>query len=380
MKTKIFTCLLALSSISFFGQNTFPDNGNVGIGTSSPASILTLRNSSLANNAASGSVDLTLATTGSGDVGTKISGYKETFNTAGLAFFTQYGYTSPVEKMRISANGNIGIGTTSPASLLTLRNSSLANNAASGSVDLTFATTSSGDVGTKISGYKETFNTAGLAFFTQYGYSSPVEKMRITANGNVGIGTVNPLKKFQVSSKGASTADKTLKPEKWQAGIGHADGDDKGEVLIGTFGKQPSIQGHGSNTSYRLLLNPHSGNVGIGTLNPDSKLTVKGKIHCEEVLVDLAVPADYVFEKYYTGASNLKEDYKMPSLEEVEAYTKENHHLPNVPSATAIQEKGLELKEMTNLLLQKIEELTLYTIEQEKRIKALEAQQNSSKN
>ncbi|WP_299833720.1 tail fiber protein [uncultured Tenacibaculum sp.] len=132
---------------------------------------------------------------------------------------------------------------------------------------------------------------------------------------------------------------------------------------------------HGQN---RLRIN-HNGYVGIGTVNPDSKLTVKGDIHCEEVLVDLEVPADYVFQKYYTGSSSLKEDYTMPTLEEIETFTKENHHLPNVPSAKKIQEGGLQLKEMTNLLLQKIEELTLYTIEQEKRIKALEAQVQATK-
>ncbi|TYP99892.1 hypothetical protein C7447_101499 [Tenacibaculum adriaticum] len=121
----------------------------------------------------------------------------------------------------------------------------------------------------------------------------------------------------------------------------------------------------------RLRIN-YNGNVGIGSVNPDSKLTVKGKIHCEEVKVDLAVPADYVFEKYYIGSSSLKEDYKMPTLEEVEIFTKKNNHLPEMPSAKQIQEEGLHLKEMTNLLLQKIEELTLYTIEQEKRIKTLE--------
>jgi hypothetical protein len=63
----------------------------------------------------------------------------------------------------------------------------------------------------------------------------------------------------------------------------------------------------------------------------------------------------------------------MPTLEEVEEFTKKNHHLPEIPSATQIQEEGLHLKEMTNLLLQKIEELTIYIIEQEKRIKALES-------
>lgn len=116
-----------------------------------------------------------------------------------------------------------------------------------------------------------------------------------------------------------------------------------------------------------------NGKVGIGSLNPDKKLTVKGTIHCEEVLVDLNVPADYVFEKYYTGKSALKENYTMPTLDEVEAYTKKNNHLPEMPSAKEIQDNGLQLKEMTNLLLQKVEELTLYTIEQEKRIRVLEA-------
>lgn len=115
-----------------------------------------------------------------------------------------------------------------------------------------------------------------------------------------------------------------------------------------------------------------NGNVGIGSLNPDSKLTVKGKVHAEEVLVDLAVPADYVFEKYYNGTSSLKANYTMPTLEEVASFTKKNKHLPEIPSAKNIKENGLQVGEMTNLLLQKIEELTLYTIEQEQRIKKLE--------
>ena len=115
------------------------------------------------------------------------------------------------------------------------------------------------------------------------------------------------------------------------------------------------------------------GKIGVGSRNPDEKLTVKGKIHAEEVRVDLNVPADYVFQKYYTGASLLKDTYKMPTLEEVAAFTKKNHHLPEIPSAAQIQKEGLHLKQMTNLLLQKIEELTIYTIEQEKRINALES-------
>lgn len=99
-----------------------------------------------------------------------------------------------------------------------------------------------------------------------------------------------------------------------------------------------------------------SGNVSIGTINPDQKLTVKGKIHAEEVIVDLAVPADYVFAK----------DYPLMPLHKVEQYIKNNSHLPDVPSATEIKDKGLSMGEMQNKLLQKIEELTLYVIELKK--------------
>lgn len=117
--------------------------------------------------------------------------------------------------------------------------------------------------------------------------------------------------------------------------------------------------------------------MGIGSISPDEKLTVKGKIHAEEIRVDLLVPADYVFEKYYTGYSVSKADYTMPTLAEIEEYTKENNHLPNVPSAQEIKDKGLQLGEMSNILLQKIEELTLYVIEQNKKIEALEAKVNA---
>ena len=119
-----------------------------------------------------------------------------------------------------------------------------------------------------------------------------------------------------------------------------------------------------------------NGMIGIGTNNPDQKLTVKGKIHTQEVLVDLngAVAPDYVFEKYYQGQSALKSDYQMLDLKSLEAFLKQNHHLPEIPSAQKLKEDGLELKSMNLLLLQKIEELTLYTIEQQKQLDALQDQ------
>ncbi|MCQ2606630.1 MAG: hypothetical protein MJ204_08865 [Bacteroidales bacterium] len=108
--------------------------------------------------------------------------------------------------------------------------------------------------------------------------------------------------------------------------------------------------------------------VGIGTSNLTStsnfKLAVKGGILCEEVKVIANVPsADYVFEK----------DYKLHSIEEVAEYVKENKHLPDVPSAKDFKENGYKIGDMDNLLLQKIEELTLYIIEQQKQIKELQS-------
>ncbi|MEM0519322.1 MULTISPECIES: tail fiber protein [Aequorivita] len=116
-----------------------------------------------------------------------------------------------------------------------------------------------------------------------------------------------------------------------------------------------------------------NGKIGIGTTTPDELLTVKGKIHTQEVMVDLygAVAPDYVFESYYTGFSEIMPEYNLISLEDLEVFLKENHHLPNIPSAEKMEMEGISLKEMNLLLLQKIEELTLYTLQQQKEIDAL---------
>lgn len=140
-------------------------------------------------------------------------------------------------------------------------------------------------------------------------------------------------------------------------------------AIMSTIGLTINAQNSsfGAFTVNNLYVNPE-GKIGIGTTNPTQLLTVNGRILCEEVEVVLDVGPDYVFEKYYTGKSSTKSDYKMPSLQELEVYIKANHHLPEVPSAKEMKEDGVEMKEMMRLLLQKVEELTLYTIEQEKKI------------
>ncbi|WP_396591854.1 fibronectin type III domain-containing protein [Allomuricauda sp. R78024] len=100
-----------------------------------------------------------------------------------------------------------------------------------------------------------------------------------------------------------------------------------------------------------------TGNVGIGTstIPTDYRLAVSGKIISEELKVQLqATWPDYVF----------KEGYDLPSLEEVQQHITEKGHLPNIPTAKEVKEHGIEVGEMNRLLLEKIEELTLYILKQ----------------
>jgi hypothetical protein len=103
-----------------------------------------------------------------------------------------------------------------------------------------------------------------------------------------------------------------------------------------------------------------------------SRLSVDGEVIAKEIKVQVSVPADYVFEQ----------TYPLMPLEELNEYLKANKHLPKVPAASEIIAEGWEVGEMSNLLLEKIEELSLYVIQLnelnkqlEKRINHLESQQ-----
>ncbi len=111
----------------------------------------------------------------------------------------------------------------------------------------------------------------------------------------------------------------------------------------------------------------------VATAGSYSLLVEKG-ILCEKLKVALKSSvewADYVFEPSYKQ--------KMLTLEQVEAYTVEHKHLPNVPSAEEMAENGLDLTQTSSKLLEKIEELTLYMIELNKQVKELKKENEGLK-
>lgn len=113
-----------------------------------------------------------------------------------------------------------------------------------------------------------------------------------------------------------------------------------------------------------------NGRVGIGVDFPSVALDVSGTIRSQVVKIEATGWADFVFDKAY----------KLPSLESIENHIQSNKTLPGIPSEKEVKENGIDLGDMQIKLLQKIEELTLYVIDQDKRIKALEEENKQLKN
>ncbi|OCB69717.1 hypothetical protein FLP_23885 [Flavobacterium piscis] len=196
-------------------------------------------------------------------------------------------------------------------------------------------------------------------------------------SGNFGIGTTNPTSKLtiQASPDGYPTPLKAISilgpnsPENSNSARDLSwDFAAAGSAVIRSFRGanwdtylqfMTNYSLGGDAPQVRMHINDN-GNIGIGTTNPDSKLTVAGNIHAQEVKVTInaGLVPDYVFAN----------DYKLKSLQEVEDYIKQNSHLPEIQSASEIEKNGLMLAKMNLDLLKKIEEMTLYMIEQNKQI------------
>jgi len=178
-----------------------------------------------------------------------------------------------------------------------------------------------------------------------------IDRMRITSGGKVGIGITSPTVKFHVvDNTGYAFGSALINTH----AAGHG-------LLVqggGTTGNRYIMQLKDAGGNNRMTIHD-TGEVGIGTTVPDEMLTVNGHIHAKEVRVDLSVLGpDYVFS----------DNYPLTTLKEVEDFIQKEKHLPEIPSAKEMEANGVQLGEMNMLLLKKIEELTLYTLEQQKEI------------
>lgn len=134
----------------------------------------------------------------------------------------------------------------------------------------------------------------------------------------------------------------------------------------------PAI-GPSDNSAYGININKRQG-IGFALngehkvkFKPNGNVRVLGKIESKELKITATPTADFVFEK----------DYNLPTLEFIEEHIKKNKHLPEIASAKTMQKNGVNIGDFQIQLLQKIEELTLYTIAQEKKIADLELKNKS---
>lgn len=123
-------------------------------------------------------------------------------------------------------------------------------------------------------------------------------------------------------------------------------------------GQLADVRFYADGTNERMIIKAANGNVGIGTPSPDEKLTVNGNIRAKKIKVTLSGWPDYVFSTAY----------QLPALHQVEEYIRLHQHLPGIPSAAELIKEGLDVGDMQQKQMQKIEELTLYLIEQNKKI------------
>jgi hypothetical protein len=362
------------------GSTIYYNGGNVGIGTLSPSTLFHVNGDITAGNAAGG-YHLII-----NDVSTA----RWALGAGGYGFHIANDYPSAwTDRVFISQAGNIGIGTISPNDKLEI-NGNLRLN--SGSTDGARFIWLGGTGGTQE--YRARLAPDGhLAFFPGEGIATT---LALTQNGNVGIGTTTPQSKLTVNGDGISLGNNgnTVFIN------GNVNNNNTGQLAIysnssatnGSFiylwNKENTypyksgsidlvsygISGHGirfgnynttSSWTVSMVLTK-DGKLIVG--NPDNvqtpgnyKLYVQDGILTEKIKVAFKNTgdwSDYVF----------KEGYPLMPLNNLEKYVSKNFHLPGIPSAEQVVKSGVDLGEMDSKLLGKIEELSLYIIDMNKKI------------
>ena len=275
--------------------------------------------------------------------------------------------------IQMLGNGNVGIGNNSPTEKLdvsgnlVLRNITNATGAGS---SIYFASYAPDSPGARIkssleyaSGVESRSSLILSSYWTKY-----MNEMTLK-DGKVGIGTENPQSNLHLMIPASSNLIDGMTIDVQSFGT-------PANEKQSNFFKVRDI-----GASVTSFIIKGDGSVGIGTDSPAYKLHVNGngafngnllvnaKIEANEIKVTNTPTADFVFAK----------DYELPNLEKVEKYLLENNHLPEIASAKEMEKEGLNLGEFQIKLLQKIEELTLYQIDLNKRMKSLEQENKSLK-
>jgi hypothetical protein len=209
-------------------------------------------------------------------------------------------------------------------------------------------------------------------------------------NGScLGVGTTSPETKLHVSSRNVGRKSdygvQLLEAEDaqfdilsssnghWGSAINLIEGNGNSNKNVWSIVRQTSTLGDGSlrfnygvsnrHTNPHVMVLSTSGNIGIGTTTPLYDLDVAGIIRAKEIRVETS-GADFVFA----------DDYNLLTLSELKDFIKQNKHLPEIAPAQKMQEEGLAVGELNTKLLQKVEELTLYVIQQNEQITTLQQQ------
>lgn len=393
MKKIIFIAAWVLLSTDFCnaqlyssGNNSITGN-NVGVGNNTPIAKLAVNGNALFSNISTPPTSSAFIR-GNSVYSTALTPEYTWWNNDQTGLFHPnvniIGFTTGgTEKMRIAANGNIGIGTIIPAEKLHVAgNIKLGNAGGQNNVGIEWYTSPWGNgFGHKI------YNTdpggqTDLRIAARHNTGTWTDMVTFTSTGNIGIGTTTPTQKLHVNNglimiSGGSPFGGAM--------IVFSDNIAAGAYPNGRWGieYEPTAKGlnfwqpwnpvTGGGGNYYMFLN-NDGKIGMG-IDPGTtnafpagyRLYVKDGIITEKIKVAIAGSAnwsDYVFA----------DDYKLRSLQEVEAFVKARKHLPGMLSAEQMVKEGNDLGATDAKLLEKIEELTLYMIELNKRVIKLEAE------